>query len=125
MQFSSIFGRERVSSCAKNTPAPPIKGGDSRLREFAEANSKAVEGGIKGCGPDSPIPVPDAGARAVFNSTAVHIPIFVKASMKGKAKPYNLCEIEAIKVLNEFGSRIRRLTTGLISDAVLKRRISE
>jgi hypothetical protein len=32
----------------------------------------------------------------------------------------DLKEMAAIKVLNEFGSRVRRLTTGLISDAVLQ-----
>jgi hypothetical protein len=34
----------------------------------------------------------------------------------------DLKEMAAVKVLNEFGSRTRRLTTGLISDAVLTRR---
>src|SRR6516165_8402898 len=62
--------------------------GDPKLQEFAEANSKAVEGAINGCGPDSPTPVPDAGARAVFNIPAVHIPIFVRASLERKKEPY-------------------------------------
>jgi hypothetical protein len=65
-----------------------VANGSDVLRVFADANSKAIQGTIDGYGPDDPSPDPNAGARAVFNIPSLHVPPFIKASLKGEKKPY-------------------------------------
>ncbi len=58
------------------------------LSAYAVANRDAIGGALSGCGPDSKIPDPGTGSRAVANIPAVHVPSFVALSRAGDPRPY-------------------------------------
>jgi hypothetical protein len=62
-------------------------GSDPERKEYADANAEGVSAAIVGRGPFGEDPDPDAGAHAIANIASVHIPSFVRASLKQPPDP--------------------------------------
>jgi hypothetical protein len=81
-----------------DTAMKDAAGGDAERMEYVDANVSFVSEAIIGRGLFSALwavdrrvqtaPDPSAGAHAVANIASAHVPMFVRASLNGDAKPY-------------------------------------
>jgi hypothetical protein len=66
-----------------------MSGGDQTLTDYRNADAEMIRGTIRGFGPDSLKPKPEAGVRVVFNLSAAHVPTLVAAGAASNTnRPY-------------------------------------